>query len=147
LASLAQNCTEKRTEEIGEGTGSGLGLSSSSGVKGKFGIGPDQRENQSVRWHLAIVPLPASPSSRRFLCQTHLERPTHSCGYPAGIRCHRREILKLQVRTNQKARVHFNLPSLLKYSCNGLDGLDQPESDDAGLRASHVALGLLFRSS
>ena len=145
LASLVQSCTEECTEEIGEGTSSGLGSDSGVELRGEIGMGPDQRKNQ----YLAIVPHLMCPSSRRFRYQTLLGsgRRTHSCGYPAGIRCHRREILKLQVRTNQKARVHFNLPSLLKYSCNGLDGLDQPESDDAGLRASHMALGLLFRSS
>jgi len=81
LASLAQNCTEKHTEEIGEGAGSGLGSDSRVEAWG-LSVGPDQRDNQSVIQYLAIVPHPMSSSSR-FLCQTLLGRPTHSCGYPA----------------------------------------------------------------
>jgi len=107
LASLAQSCTEERTEEIGEGTSSGLGSDSRVEVGGKVGMGPDQRKNQ----YLAIVPGLMCPGSRSFQCRTLLGSGcrTHSCGYPAGTQIHRREILKLQVRINQNVGGAFQL--------------------------------------
>jgi hypothetical protein len=103
---------------------------------GSLGMHRDQIESQGTYYRATEQ----YPSSRMSQCRIPRTR-TQGCGYLKKSLMRRLEILNSRLRVAHNNSGQINAPSPNR-SINGLDGLDQPESDEDGLRESQRPLGL-----